>query len=166
MRGIGYPLTVNPSTSVSVGSSPTTPIYHSQLDFYRFFKGPLFHQLRKFYALDCSKLAQRPLLSVLNTNQNFNHSHFSYVTSETGVTFSQKASIFSLSFDSTNQTKFRQNISKVRKNCVISQKIYRKNSDFPVKNSEKQGTNNTLLHFIGTYATLHYLNLETYGHHT
>jgi hypothetical protein len=27
-----------------------------------------------------------------------------------------------------------------------------KHSDFPVKNPEKQGTTNPLLHFIGTYA--------------
>lgn len=37
---------------------PAAPIFYSQLDFYRFFKEPLSHQLRKFYAVDLSQLAQ------------------------------------------------------------------------------------------------------------
>ncbi len=68
---------------------PAAPISHSQLDSCRFSSEPISHQLRKFYALDCSKPAQRLPLSVFNINQIFNYCYFFHVTSETGVTFSK-----------------------------------------------------------------------------
>lgn len=53
--------TVNPSSSEYVGSNPTTPTLPPKAFFnqkHRFSKRSNFHNLRKFYALDCSKLQQ------------------------------------------------------------------------------------------------------------
>lgn len=50
--------TVNPSSSEYVGSNPTTPILHPQLDLARSIRLINYHRLRKIYALDCSKPQQ------------------------------------------------------------------------------------------------------------
>ena len=147
--------TVNLSTSVSVGSSPTAPISHLQLDSYRFSLEPNSHQLRKFYAVDANKLAQYPFF------QSFRISKFKRFIF-THIDTILDASLLLLSIGIL-VVKKRQNFLQVRKNCVnlcLSTQIY----SFYLEHFKiKQGINPPLLCFILLFATLHLSILETYG---
>ncbi len=147
--------TVNPSTSVSVGSSPTAPIHYSQQDFHRFFKEPLSLQLRKFYAVDANKLAQYPSFQSFRISK---FRRFIFALIDTIL----DASLLLLSIGIL-VVKKRQNFLQVRKNCVklcLSTQIY----SFYLENFiNRQGIYYPLLCFILIFARLHLSILETYG---
>ena len=152
---VGVQRTVNPSTSVSVGSSPTAPIYRSQLDFHRFFKEPLSYQLRKFYAVDANKLAQYLSFQSFRISKfkRFIFNHIDTILDASLLLLSIRILV----------VKKRQNFLQVRKNCVklcLSTQIY----SFYLEHFKiKQGINHPLLCFILLFARLHLSILETYG---
>ena len=63
--------TVNPSTSVSAGSSPAAPIHIPELEFGLYLDHIKVPHLRKFYALDCNKVQQIPVFLFSNLILHF-----------------------------------------------------------------------------------------------
>jgi hypothetical protein len=111
--------TVNPSTSVSVGSSPTAPTLYPKQEIADLRYSIKYSVLRKFYALDYSKLAQCSCLSFLISSQNIRIFKFFGVTSETSETLSVNSVSLYFLFCVTGVTKIYQiKIAEAKKHTL------------------------------------------------
>jgi hypothetical protein len=115
---VGLLRTVNLSTLVYVGSSPTAPTLYPE----QYYADPstfcAFPLLRSFYALDCSKPAQSIPLLPHHFPERYKYPYFLIVTSETHETISTKLVSFNQYVSTTNVTEIRQFILQLRKYCV------------------------------------------------
>lgn len=157
--------TVNPSSSEYVGSNPTTPTLYSEGDFDLNCQRPLHPHLRKFYALDCSKLQQCHYSTPLF------HSLSLFAVKHVKQVKRARKNLLHLKNRQVKQVlqiyhKLHYFNLEVRKNCVIgkyqpSEIVFKEQ-----KSDQSQGIYNLLCQSFPICARLICLIRRKYGQHT